>query len=176
MKSQSTHTFRNNGILIGMGIAVLFGSVFFSSLLFTVDSDPLDNGISQIHNPLQLKNPISEDISNDESQIFSSKNLYSGPFALLDGSYGVDDTVFLIGSEIPLNSKGKIDFIRPDGEIHHTYPFDGSKSALNHYFTPVSSSDLEACPNCKFFGTWEISFRIDEGISYSPIHFEVINE
>lgn len=94
MKSQSTHTFRNNGILIGIGLAVLFRTVFFSSLSLTSDSDPLDNGISQIHNPLQLKNPISEDISNDESQIVSSKNLYSGPFTLLDGSHGIDDTLY----------------------------------------------------------------------------------
>jgi len=84
--------------------------------------------------------------------------------------------VFFIGSEIPLNSKGTIEFIRPDGEIHHTFPFDGSKSAVNHYFTPVSASDLEECLDCKFFGTWTISFRVDEGISYAPMSFEVINE
>jgi len=117
-----------------------------------------------------------EEISkSDVSEIFSN-NLYSGPFAILDGTYGVDDPVFLIGSEIPLDSKGEIVFIRPDGKIHHTYPFNGAKSAVNHYFTPVSSSDLKDCPKCDFFGTWEISFRADTGISYTPIHFEVIDE
>lgn len=103
-----------------------------------------------------------------------STNLYSGPFAILDGTYGVNDTVFLIGDEIPLDSKGMIDFIRPDGKIHHSLQYDGSKNAVNHYFTPVSSSDLEECPDCEFFGTWKISFRSNQGMTYLPITFEVI--
>lgn len=113
-------------------------------------------------------------LTNEHTNIVSENNLYSGPFAILDGIYGIDDTVFLIGSEIPLDSKGKIDFIRPDGRIHHTIQFDGSKSAINHYFTPVSSSDLKECSDCKFFGTWKISFRSNEGMSYFPIQFEVV--
>ena len=56
------------------------------------------------------------------------------------------------------------------------FTFDGSKSAVNHYFTPVSSSDLEECVDYEFFGTWTISFRIDEGISYTPMSFEVISK
>ena len=73
------------------------------------------------------KNSKFEGISkNDASEIFSN-NLYSGPFAILDGTYGLDDPLFLVGSEIPLDSKGEILFIRPDGKIHHTYPFNGEK-------------------------------------------------
>lgn len=117
-----------------------------------------------------------EGISHDFKSELLSNNLYSGPFAILDGIYGIDDTVFLIGSEIPLNSKGTIDFIRPDGKIHHSFPFDGSKSAVNHYFTPVSSSDLRECTDCKFFGVWTIFFRSDTGIPYTPINFEVIEK
>lgn len=164
MKSQPEHIFRNNGILIGMGLVVLFASIFLTGLSSTSDYSSDNTNLQR------------SDISYDESDESFSKNLYSGPFALLDGTYGVDDTVFLIGSEIPLNSKGTIDFIRPDGKIHHTFPFDGSKNAVNHYFTPVSSSDLEECINCEFFGTWTISFSIDEGISYAPMNFEVIDE
>lgn len=164
MKSQPKHTIRNNGILIAMGLIVLFASIFFTGLSSTSDSSSYN------------ANSQTSDISYDESETSFSKNLYSGPFAILDGTYGVDDTVFLIGSEIPLNSKGKMDFIRPDGKIHHSFPFDGSKSAVNHYFTPVSSSDLQECIDCEFFGTWTISFRIDEGISYTPMSFEVIDE
>lgn len=174
MKSQPTHVFRNNAILIGMDLAILFGSIFFNILSSITDFISTNNMDSEITTPLM--NQKSEDALNGESEMFSLKNLYSGPFAILDGTYGVDDTAFLIGSEIPLNSKGKIDFIRPDGKIHHSFPFDGSKSAVNHYFTPVLSKDLEECPNCEFFGTWEISFRNDDDISYSPIYFEVIDK
>jgi len=165
MKSQSNHTFRNNGILIGLGLIILFGIIFYTSLTSTTNTSFDDTTNFQ-----------SPDRSFDDSEMFFSNNLYSGPFAILEGTYGVDDTVFFIGSEIPLNSKGTIDFIRPDGEIHHTFPFDGSKSAVNHYFTPVSTSDLEECLDCEFFGTWIISFRVDDGIPYAPMSFEVINE
>ena len=115
----------------------------------------------------------SKDIITSMNEHTSSANLYSGPFAVLDESYGVDDTVFFIGSEIPLNSKGDILFIRPDGKTHHKLPFDGAKSAVNHYFTPVSSMDLKECTDCDFFGTWEISFRPIDGPMYSSIFFEV---
>jgi len=105
----------------------------------------------------------------------TSNNLYSGPFAILDEVYGIDDTLFFIGSGIPSDSKGEIVFIRPDGKIHHTIQFDGSKSAVNHYFTPVSSSDLKNCLKCVFFGTWKISFKTEQGIAYAPIYFKVTN-
>ena len=108
-----------------------------------------------------------------EMNPFLSSNSYSGPFAIFDDSYGVDDTVIFIGNEISQGSQGDILFIRPDGKIHHTLYFDGSKQAVNHYFTPVSSSDLMECPDCEFFGIWEIVFRPTEGDSYSSIQFEV---
>lgn len=80
--------------------------------------------------------------------------MYSKPFAILDRTYGVDDTVFLIGSEIPLDSKGEIVFLHPNRKIHYKYPFDGLKNAVKPYFTHVSLSDLKECLNCEFFGTW----------------------
>ena len=113
--------------------------------------------------------------NHDDFSADSFNNLYSGPFAILDGTYGVNDTVFLIGDKIPLDSKGKIEFIRPDGKIHHILQFDGSKNAVNHYFTPVSTSDLEECLDCEFFGTWKISFKSEQGVMYPPITFEVNN-
>ena len=136
----------------------------------------LDVVYTETLTPAHSINSESEDIlRNDESETIAN-NLYSGPFAILEGSYDVDDTLFLIGSEIPLYSKGEIVFIRPDGEIDHKYPFDGSKSAVNHYFTPVSSSDLEECPKCGFIGTWVISFESGHGSLYAPINFKVIKE
>lgn len=126
--------------------------------------------------PMHSTNSEPEEILIDDEYETIANNLYSGPFAILEDSYGIDDTLFLIGSEIPLDSNGIITFIRPDGEIDHKHPFDGSKSAVNHYFTPVSSSDLEECPKCEFFGTWAISFESQHGSTYSPINFKVISE
>ncbi len=124
--------------------------------------------------PSQPLNSQQVNTLDDESDShFMSSKLYSGPFAILNGSYGVDDTAFFIGSDISQGSKGDILFIRPDGEIHHTLQFDGSKQAVNHYFTPVSSNDLKECQDCKFFGTWEIVFRPIEENFYPPIQFEV---
>ncbi len=144
------------GIPIVIGIAVLITFVLDNS-----DFVP-NSGNSMSH---------FDDSVNDDMY---SNNLYSGPFAILDGTYGVDDTLFLIGDQIPLDSKGKIDFVRPDGKIHHTIQYDGSKDAVNHYFTPVLSSDLEECSDCELFGTWKISFRNNQGMTYLPITFEVI--
>ena len=146
------------GIPIVIISAIIINLVLDESAIETSSSIPL--------------NPNPESISEDSDY---SNNLYSGPFAILDGTYGINDTVFLIGDEIPLDSKGMIDFIRPDGKIHHSLQYDGSKNAVNHYFTPVSSSDLEECSECEFFGTWKISFRNNQGITYLPITFEVKN-
>ena len=124
--------------------------------------------------PTQPMNSQHGDTSGDESDSrYLSSESYSGPFAILNDSYGVDDTVFFIGSDISQGSKGEIFFIRPDREVHHTLYFDGSQQAVNHYFTPVSSSDLKECSDCEFFGTWGIAFRPIEGSFYSPIYFEV---
>ena len=152
-------------IILGIPIIIL------TAIIITIILDNIDTKTST-----QSMNSEFEEVSKKQIFEMFSNDLYSGPFAILDGTYGVNDPVFLVGSEIPLDSKGEIVFIRPDGKIHHTYLFNGAKSAVNHYFTPVSSSDLKDCPKCEFFGTWEISFRTDTGISYTPIHFEVIDE
>lgn len=120
-----------------------------------------------------LNSQHNDTLGDESASPYLSSESYSGPFAILNDSYVVDDTVFFIGSEISLDSKGDILFIRPDGEVHHVLYFDGSQQAVNHYFTPVSSSDLKECPDCEFFGTWEIAFRPTEGSFYSSIHFEV---
>ncbi len=123
--------------------------------------------------PMQPPNSHVNMSGGENDSNYLSGEIYSGPFAIFNERYGVDDTVFFIGSEISQESKGNIFFVRPDGEIHHTLYFDGEKQAVNHYFTPVSSSDLKECPDCGFFGTWEITFNPIEGSFYSPIRFEV---
>ncbi len=102
--------------------------------------------------------------------------MYFESFAILDVTCGVDDTVFLIGNKIPLDSKGKVVFFRSDGKIHHKYPFDGSKSTVNHYFTIISSSNLKSCLNCEFFGTWIVSFESPSGFLCALMSFDVIVE
>lgn len=151
---------------------ILFGIPIVIAIAVTL-SIILDGIDTETFTAPKLENVKPSDVSS--SEVNSLYKLYSGPFAILKDSYSVDDTVFLIGSEIPLDSKGEMAFIRPDGEIHHKFPWDGSKSAVNHYFTPVSSNDLEECSGCGFFGTWEIVFTSEQGISYSPIHFEIID-
>ncbi len=156
-------------IKIALGIPIIIlAAITLDIVLDVVDTETFTFTHS-------INSESDEILRNDESKT-TANNLYSGPFAILEGYYDVDDTLFLIGSEIPLNSKGEIVFILPDGEIHHRYPFDGSKSAVNHYFTPVSSSDLEECPKCEFFGTWVISFESESGSLYTPIDFKVTRE
>lgn len=152
-------------ILFGIPIIILV------AIIINIIFDDLDNELFELQQPTRSE---FKDTEYNETKITSS-NLYSGPFAILDGIYSIDDTVFLIGSEIPLNVKGEITVIRPDGKIHHSLSFDGSKSAVNHYFTPVRSSDLEECTKCDFFGVWEISFTNNNEMIYSPIYFEVID-
>ena len=154
-------------IVLGIPIIIL------AAIIIEIAIDSTETEIITSTHSMNTK--FEENQRNDESETFSN-DLYSGPFAILDGIYGVDDTVFLIGSGIPLDSKGEIVFLRPDGKIHHKYPFDGSKSAVNHYFTPVSSSDLKECPTCEFFGTWIVSFETDAGPLYTQMSFDVIGE
>ena len=150
-----------------LGIFIVIGIVLITAIYIQGTND--DANIST-----QLPKSEHGDTFGDESTSpYMSSKLYSGPFAIFHESYGIDDTVFFIGSDISQSSQGDILFVRPDGKIHHTLYFDGSQQAVNHYFTPVSSSDLMECLDCKFFGTWEIVFRPTEGNFYSSIYFEV---
>jgi len=87
-------------------------------------------------------------LQNGFGNMDSTNNLYSRPFAILNEKYGIDDTVFFIGSEIPLNSKGEVLFIRPDGKVDHKIRYNGAKSTINHYFTPAGSDDVMNCVDC----------------------------
>jgi hypothetical protein len=149
------------GILIVIAIAVII----------TISTQATNEETVTSTQPLNSQH--GDTLGDKSASPYLSSKSYSGPFAILNDSYGVGDTVFFIGSDITLDSKGDILFIRPDGEVHHVLYFDGSQQAVNHYFTPVSSSDLKECQDCEFFGTWEIAFRSAEGSFYSSIHFEV---
>jgi len=83
MKSEPKHIFRNNGILIGLGLIILFGSILYASLTSTTNTSFDDN-----------TNFRTSGNVSDDSEMFFSNNLYSGPFAILEGTYGVDDCIF----------------------------------------------------------------------------------
>lgn len=56
--------------------------------------------------PIHSMNSKSEETSlNTESKMVSN-NVHSGPSVILNEAYGVDDPVFLVGSEISANPKG----------------------------------------------------------------------
>ncbi len=100
-------------------------------------------------------------------------NAISGPFSINTMAIGIDDVLFFRGDKIPIDAKGDIIFKRPDGKIDHTIPFDGTKSAINHYFTPVGSDDVLHCTECDYFGTWTIHFDEVNGKQFGDLRFEV---
>ena len=100
-------------------------------------------------------------------------NAISGPFSINTMDLGIDDVLFFRGNEIPIDMKGDIIFKRPDGKIDHKIPFDGAKSAINHYFTPARSDDVMNCIDCNYFGTWTIQFDEVNGNQFRDIVFVV---
>ena len=100
-------------------------------------------------------------------------NAISGPFSINTMDLGIDDVLFFRGNKIPIDMKGNIIFKRPDGKIDHKIPFDGAKSAINHYFTPARSDDVANCIDCNYFGTWTIHFDEVNGKQFRDIVFVV---
>ena len=98
----------------------------------------------------------------------------SGPFVIDNDTYEINEVLFFTVNGIMPGEYGKAVFTSPDGKIANTVFFDGRKNpVLNHYFTPVSSSDIENCENCELIGQWTISFEMTEGSNYFPIYFTV---
>lgn len=100
-------------------------------------------------------------------------NAISGPFSINTMDIGIDDVLFFRGSEIPIDAKGDIIFKRPDGKVDHKIHYDGAKSAINHYFTPVGSDDVLNCVNCNYFGTWTVQFNEVHGKQFGDLVFVV---
>lgn len=100
-------------------------------------------------------------------------NAIAGPFSINTMDLDIDDVLFFRGNEIPPDMKGEIIFKRPDGKVDHKIPFDGAKSAINHYFTPARSDDIENCTNCNYLGTWIIQFDEVNGKYLKDLRFVV---
>lgn len=114
-------------------------------------------------------------IISDEKEVDVRKEwIVSGPFAINKASYLIGDNLFMTVNGLVPNEKGNIIFIRPDGSVYNTIPFDGSrKSNFNQYFTPSLSRPLKVCDVDDLVGTWQVIFQ---GVPYEPITFEIVNE
>ena len=98
----------------------------------------------------------------------------SGPFAIDQSSYLIGDNLFMTVSGLAPTEKGNIIFIRPDGSVYTTIPFDGSrKSNFNQYFKPSLSKGLKVCGTDDLVGRWYVVFQ---GVPYDPITFQIVNE
>lgn len=96
----------------------------------------------------------------------------SSTFSLDKTSYNIGDKVVLTSTSLSREQRGEVVFMQPDGKIHHTYPFDGSRvNAVKHSFRILpSSSD---CIPTDMLGVWKASFRMQLGAQHNPITFEV---
>ena len=109
-----------------------------------------------------------------ENYLIKERWIISGPFAINKASHLLGENIFIVVSDLAPEEKGNIIFLRPDGGVHRTIPFDGSlKQDFNHYFTPKLSRALKACDIDDLVGTWNVVFQ---GVPYKPITFQIVNE
>ena len=112
--------------------------------------------------------------SLDHQEIFTEKWISSGPFSIDKQQYLLGENIFLSTTALQPSEKGKIQFIRPSGDIYRIIPFDGQmRSDFNQYFTPFPSSSLKVCSSDDLVGNWFVKF---EGTNYESIEFEIKNE
>lgn len=98
----------------------------------------------------------------------------SGPFAITNGTYRIDDNVFMTVTGLKPTDAGKIIVYDPKGGIFTQTPFNGTlKSDFNYFFKPNTNRLEKLCTPQDLVGNWTIAFP---GTSYDPIHFEIINE
>ena len=98
----------------------------------------------------------------------------SGPFAINNGTYRIDDNVFMTVTGLKPTDAGKITVYDPEGAIYTKIPFNGTlKSDFNWFFKPNTARLAKICTPQDLLGNWTIDFA---GTSYDPIHFKIINE
>ncbi len=98
----------------------------------------------------------------------------SGPFSITNGTYRLDDNVFMVVTGLKPTDVGKIVVHDPKGGIFTQIPFNGTlKSDFNYFFKPNTEKIEKLCTPQDLVGNWTIDFP---GTSYGPIHFRVINE
>lgn len=98
----------------------------------------------------------------------------SGPFSINNGTYKLDDNVFMVVTGLKPTDVGKIVVYDPNGRIFTQSPFNGTmKSDFNYFFKPNTEKIEKLCTPQDLVGNWTIDFP---GTSYDPIHFKIINE
>jgi hypothetical protein len=98
----------------------------------------------------------------------------SGPFAITNGTYRIDDNVFMVVTGLKPTDVGKMTVYDPEGAIYTQVPFNGTlKSDFNYFFKPNTERLSKICTPQDLVGNWTIAFP---GTSYNPIHFKIINE
>ncbi|MGI0086731.1 MAG: hypothetical protein ACREBI_02065 [Nitrosotalea sp.] len=98
----------------------------------------------------------------------------SGPFAINNGTYKLDDNIFMVVTGLKPTDVGKIIVYDPKGGVFTQSPFNGTmKSDFNYFFKPNTERIEKLCTPQDLVGNWTIAFP---GTSYGPIHFKIINE
>lgn len=98
----------------------------------------------------------------------------SGPFAITNGTYRLDDNVFMVVTGLKPTDVGKIVVYDPKGGVFTQSPFNGTlKSDFNYFFKPNTERIEKLCTPQDLVGNWTIAFP---GTSYDPLHFKIINE
>ncbi|MGB9003026.1 MAG: hypothetical protein WCC52_04390 [Nitrosotalea sp.] len=98
----------------------------------------------------------------------------SGPFAITNGTYRIDDNIFMVVTGLKPTDAGNIMVYDPEGAIYTKTPFNGTlKSDFNYFFKPNTERLAKICTPQDLVGNWTIDFP---GTSYDPIHFKIINE
>ncbi len=96
-------------------------------------------------------------------------------FSLDKPSYAIGEKVTMTSTRLSNQHRGEVIFTQPNGKIHHTYPFDGSRvSTIEHSFRIMPPSD--DCKPTDMLGTWQVSFRMPLGLEHDTISFEVMSD
>jgi len=113
--------------------------------------------------------------------IFGSYTSSANPQALSwlnFSTFSLDKPSYTIGEAVTLTSRlsqeqrGEVVFTQPNGKIHHTYPFDGSRvKTIEHSFRIMPPSN--DCIPTDLLGVWDVSFKMPLGLKQNPISFEV---
>ena len=169
---------------IAGGIGVL---AIISVLLIPQESDvaevedTLDREIQPIEIPeIQEKLDEIEKIA-DENETWKPKDREwqtSGKFQIDRKEYILGEKIFLRVSDLGLEEKGQVAFLRPLNEtaykVYLTVPFDGAnKEGFNYYLEPKPTKTRDICSKDNIIGKWAVVFR---GTNYPNLNFKIIDQ
>ena len=100
----------------------------------------------------------------------------SGPFEIDKAQYNLGEKIFLSSTNLLLEDKGTVQFLRPINDTHHKsyikIPFDGmDKTQFNYYFEPRYNQYTGICSMEDLAGNWIVKFV---GSQYEDMNFEIL--